>query len=943
MSKYTYIVGFTLALGVFYAFSKGFSTKKVDFNTQIKPLLNSKCITCHGGVKRQGGFSLLFRQDALAVNKSGQPAIIVGDPDGSEMIKRLTHSDLEERMPYRQDPLSKDEINTLREWIKEGAEWGNHWSFTELQAVEVPKPKKTFWGLFQAKTPDFVKNDVDYFILDKLNAAQMTPSVLADKNTLLRRVALDLTGLPAPESVRQQYLNDPSPKAYENLVDALLASPNYGEKWAAMWLDIARYADTKGYERDDSRSIWRYREWLINAFNADKRYNTFVTEQIAGDLLPNPTIDQYLATAFHRNTMTNDEGGTDNEEFRTAAVMDRIGTTWQGLMGTTFACVQCHSHPYDPFRHEDYYKFMAFFNNTRDEDTYADYPLLREFKKEDSLTHLELQGWLKTNVPQRADALNLFVKTLQPSINSLTSDKLVNSALNDEKWLALRQNGSARLQNINLQDKDQLIFTYSSKKTGGTLTFHLDSLRGLILKAVVLDTSKQGFMVSQFDFAKQSGVHDIYVEYKNPTLKKPDETGVKFDWFHFTQAFPSKNVAGSDKAAQQFWSLLNAKNVQTTPIFLENPADMYRKTHVFTRGNWLNKGEEVQPDVPHSLNPFPKDAPKNRLGLAMWLTDKKNPLTARTYVNRIWEQLFGQGLAETLEDLGTQGIAPTHRELLDYLAYNFINSMDWRSKNLIKTIVMSATYQQTSVVSADAQARDPLNKLYGRAPRVRLSAEQIRDQTLAVSGLLMDSLGGKSVFPYQPDGIWSSPWNDAYWKTSDGKQQYRRALYTYWKRSSPYPSMLTFDGVNREVCVSRRIRTNTPLQALVTLNDSTFMVAAVEMAKNASNLLGNASNLTQNSQNTEGASQRISRVYQTALGQPITTEKRLVLEKLYQMALQQFLTDKQKTPLKQVVLVKNGQKIVKMPSILKQQTPEVAALAIVANAILNLDEFVNKS
>jgi Protein of unknown function (DUF1553)/Protein of unknown function (DUF1549)/Planctomycete cytochrome C len=934
--QYKYAIGFIALLVVFYAFSNTFSAKKIDFNTQIKPLFNSKCITCHGGVKRQGGFSLLFREDALAVNKSGKPAIIPNDPDGSEMIKRLSHPDLEERMPYKQPPLSTNEINTLRQWIKEGAEWGNHWSFTELAAVDVPKPKGAFFGLLPSKQSDLAKNDVDYFILDKLNAANLTPSVSADKNTLLRRLSLDLTGLPASESLRQQYLNDNSPKAYENLVDSLLAAPSFGERWTAMWLDVARYADTKGYERDDSRSIWRYRDWLINAFNTDKPYNTFITEQIAGDLLQNPTIDQYLATAFHRNTMTNDEGGTDNEEFRTAAVMDRIGTTWQGLMGTTFACVQCHSHPYDPFRHEDYYKFMAFFNNTRDEDTYADYPIFREYKKQDSLTHLELQGWLKNHAPQRADELNTFVKTLQPSINSLTSDKLINSALNDEKWLALRQNGSARLQNVNLQDKDQLIFTYSSKKKGGTLTFHLDSLRGSVLKSVVLDTSKQGWMVSKFDFPKQAGVHDIYLEYVNSSMKKPNETGASFDWFHFTQAFPSKNGTNGDKAAQQFWSLINSKDATTTPIFIENPADMHRKTHVFQRGNWLNKGEEVQPDVPKSLNSFPKDAPRDRLGLAMWLTDKKNPLTARTYVNRIWEQLFGQGLAETLEDLGTQGIAPTHRELLDYLSYNFMNGMDWRTKTLLKTIVMSATYQQTSVVSAELQAKDPMNKLYARSPRVRLSAEQIRDQTLAVSGLLLDSLGGKSVFPYQPEGIWSSPWNGALWTKSAGKQQYRRALYTYWKRSSPYPSMLTFDGVNREVCVSRRIRTNTPLQALVTLNDSTYTVAAVEMAKNATNLSKNpkytegSSDVGFGMSDVGSVSKCISVVYQKALGQPISVEKRVILEKLYQTALQQLS-------------VKNKQGLSKTPSLLLEQKPEIAALAIVANAILNLDEFVNKS
>jgi hypothetical protein len=918
LSKY-FLVGIVV-VAVLLAFSYSFKGDKIDFNTQVKPLLNQKCIVCHGGVKRLGDFSLLFRQDALANNKSGKPAIIPGDPDGSEMMKHITSNDPEERMPYKQAPLSKNEINLLSQWIKEGAEWGDHWAFSEVKDVALPKIKGSFWGLFK---PDWVKNGIDYFILDKIKAADMTPSVEADKPTLLRRVALDLTGLPASESLRQQFLNDNSPKAYDNLVDSLLASPSYGERWTAMWMDIARYADTKGYERDDSRSIWRYRDWLIQAFNEDKPYNTFISEQIAGDLMPNPTDAQYIATAFHRNTMTNDEGGTENEEFRTAAVMDRVATTWQGIMGTTFACVQCHSHPYDPFRHEDYYKFMAFFNNTRDEDTQADYPILREYRKQDSLTYLELNGWLKKNVPQRAAAINTFVKTLQPSYNSLTADKLINSALADEKYLSLRKDGSARLKQVNLTGKDQLIFTYSSKQKGGTLTIYLDSLRGQVLKIIPIDTSQKGWAIAKTDLLNTEGVHDLYLFYSNPNIKKPTDGGMQFDWLSFTNAFPSKDLPDGQKAEKQFWDLLNAKDMDKTPIFMENPNDMRRKTFVFERGNWLSHGAEVQPDVPKSLNAFPTDAPRDRRGLAMWLTDKKNPLTARTYVNRLWEQLFGVGLAETLEDLGTQGIAPTHLELLDYLAYQFMNDKNWSTKAMLKTMVLSATYRQSSTFSESLHSKDVQNKLYARAPRVRLSAEQIRDQALAVSGLLLDSLYGKSVFPFQPEGIWSSPWNGAMWTQSAGKQQYRRALYTYWKRSSPFPSMLTFDGVNREVCVSRRIRTNTPLQALVTLNDSTYLVAAVALAKKSAPNVGEVSNLPD-------VKTRIANCYAAAMGQPLSKDKQQALEKLYQTALQQFLN-------------KNNKEKAKIPSVLTDQTPEMAALSVVANAILNLDEFVNKS
>lgn len=913
-SKYA-IVYLSLLLGLTYVLWTSFGTQKVDFNSQIKPLFNKKCIVCHGGVKRQAGFSLLFRQDALANNESGKPAIIPGDPDGSEMIKRLTSTDPEERMPYKEHPLSKDEIHLLRQWIKQGAEWGDHWAYTPIVEVEIPKPKGKLWGLLPAKQSNWVNNDIDYYILDKLNQEKLTPSPEADKRTLLRRVSLDLTGLPPSESLKNQFLNDNSANAYEKLVDSLLANPHFGERWAAMWLDLARYADTKGYERDDSRNIWRYRDWLITAFNHDMPYNDFLTEQIAGDLLPNATDNQLIATAFHRNTMTNDEGGTDNEEFRVAAVIDRVNTTWETLMGTTFSCVQCHSHPYDPFRHEEYYKFMAFFNNTRDEDTYAEYPLLREYHGKDSLQFLSLQNWLKINLPKQEKDITHFLKTLQPSINSLTATNFINSALNDEKWLVLRKNGSAKFTNIDFNNKNKIIFPYNSWTAGGILTITIDSVQGKIVQQIKLNNDS-GRQFADIEIPAITGVHDVYLHYANPQMELFTQTGIQFDWFYLTQKWKT-TAKDAPIAYQQFWELIKSGNVEATPIMQENPADMHRSSYVFERGNWLVHGEEVQPDVPKSLNPLPDGAPRNRLGLASWLTDQRNPLTARTYVNRIWEQLFGQGLVETLEDMGTQGIPPTHRELLDYLAYHFITKDKWSSKTLIKKIVLSATYRQSSAITVDLQARDPFNKFYARAPRVRLSAEQVRDQALSVSGLLSLKMYGKSVFPYQPEGIWNSPWNGGTWKQDTTEDAYRRALYTYWKRSSPYPSMVTFDGVNREVCVSRRIRTNTPLQALVTLNDSTYLVAAVALAKKMVN--------------KKTLKDQIAFGFETAIGQPITIEKRKILEQLYQTALNDF--SKKLT----------SNKVNKSASALIEQPPAIAALAVVANAILNLDEFVNKS
>ncbi len=924
--RYKYLIGFIGGLILLAGLSFKQSGEQVDFNTQVKPLINKKCIICHGGVKRKAGFSLLFRQDALSTTESGKPAIIPGDPDNSEFIKRLSYKDVEERMPYHATPLTKDEINLLSRWVKQGAKWGDHWAYRTLEPIPVPKPAGKFFGLISAPKNNFIKNDIDYFILDKLEKEKLTPSLETDKATLLRRVSLDLTGLPAQENLKNQFLSDNSPKAYENLVDNLLSSPQYGERWTAMWLDLARYADTKGYERDDSRNIWRYRDWLIESFNTDKPYNEFLTEQLAGDLMPNATTKQLLATAFHRNTMTNDEGGTENEEFRTAAVMDRVNTTWETLMGTTFACVQCHSHPYDPFRHEDYYKFLAFFNNTRDEDTQADYPLLREYQKQDSIKYLELHDWVKTNMANRLTSVSDFLTTLHPSINSLTADNFQNSELSDTKWLVLRKNGSARLKKINLTNKNQLIFPYSNRVVGGTLRISLDSVNGFVLKNMPVDTSSSKQLFADLDLPTVSGVHNVYLSYTNPKMQKMTDNGIQFDWFHFTQKWVT-NAPDVAQATQKFWDLLKSKDVQTTPVMLENPSDMRRTTNVFERGNWLVKGQEVQPDVPKSLNAFPTDAPRNRLGMAMWLTDKKNPLTARAYVNRIWEQLFGQGLAETLEDLGTQGIAPTHRELLDYLAYEFVNADEWRTKKLLKKLVMSGTYRQSSKMTAELQNRDPFNKLYARAPRVRLSAEQIRDQALSVSGLLSLKMYGKSVFPYQPKGIWNSPWNGASWKEDTSGNQYRRGIYTYWKRTSPYPSMITFDGVNRELCMSRRIRTNTPLQALVTLNDSTYMVAALALAKKMS-------------LNESDLDKQISKGYELALCQNISNEKRLVLKKLYDKALVSLQPSAISHQQSAISYQPSGKK--DQLSILSKQKPELAALAVVANAILNTDEFVNK-
>lgn len=870
-------------------------SQKIDFNTQVKPIINKKCIACHGGVKRESDFSLLFRQDAMAKAESGKVAIIPGDASGSELVHRITSNDPEVRMPYKKDPLTKDEIQTLKQWIEEGAEWGDHWAYQSVKQQQLPE------------STDWTRNDVDRFILQKLDEVELAPSNEANKKILLRRVSLDLIGLPAGEKLSQEFLSSQDPDAYETLVDSLLASKRFGERWTSVWLDLARYSDTKGYERDYIRSIWRYRDWVIDAFNRDMPYDSFLIEQLAGDLLPNPTDKQYLATAFHRNTMTNDEGGTDNEEFRTAAVIDRVNTTWESMMGTTFACVQCHSHPYDPFRHEEYYEFMAFFNNSRDEDTYDDYPVLRHMDDASEKKLAAIGDWVTKEVSrEKADEIYTFVKTWQPAINSIQSDQFVNAALTDTKWLIFRNHAKARMKNVTLTGRDKLIYRFAGFVKGGTWTVRIDNEKGKIIANVNVPFSGEKWIINEVPTAKVDGVHDLFFSYENPNLKKAEDSGMIFDWFYFTDSsIPWDKQASTYK--RDFWELLT-KDFPSTPVMMENPEELHRTTQVFERGNWLVKGDTVEPGVPASLFNLPAGAPKNRLGLSMWITSKENPLVSRTIVNRVWEQIFGMGLVETLEDFGTQGIPPTHPELLDHLSWQLMNDYNWSLKKLMKEIVMSATYRQDSKVSEEHLAKDQFNRYYARAPRVRLSAEQVRDQALTVSGLLSTKMYGEGSMPYQPEGIWLSPYNGQKWKKSKNGDQYRRAVYTYWKRTAPYPSMMTFDGSARELCMARRIRTNTPLQALVTLNDSVYVEAAANLAKR----------MIESAPETKD---QVKNGFTLAIGHGPSDAELNVLVKLYEK-------------------VSGGGVIKKV-----KQAPDTEneSMTIVASAILNLDEFITKN
>lgn len=719
----------------------GCGPAKVDFNTEIRPILNDRCVTCHGGVKTNADLNLQFRELALLGGESGNPAIVPGDADGSELIRRITHANVSDRMPKDEAPLTELQIQKLRDWIDQGAEWGTHWAY--VTPVKSSPPVENPW----------IRSPIDSFVLEVLQENGLEPAPEANCNVLARRLSLDLTGLPATFEQATKLCETGN---YEALVDELLASPRFGERWAALWLDLARYADSKGYEADRERSIWRYRDWLIDAFNKDLPFDQFTIEQLAGDLLPNPTTEQLIATAFNRNTMTNEEGGTDDEEHRFASIVDRVNTTWEVFQGVTMRCVQCHGHPYDPFVQDDFYGSFAVFNNTADWDQAHEEPVLREFEAAHQAKGRELLGQL--------DAITAAIR------DSITSP---NMSKVWERWES------------KLEDPQEV--------------------------GKLLNTSKNEIR---------------RIAAKSKADRTPYE--IAFIQNRFGDAEPT--LVGLREERGKIMGEIGKLKPTITPVMKELPTSERRVTRRRDRGSFLSPAEVVEPAVPKALPPLPVGEPANRLSFAKWLVSVENPLTARVTVNRFWEQLFGLGIVESSDDFGTIGIAPTHPELLDWLAVHFQRDLAWSQKGILKEIVLSATYRQASVVTPLKLEKDARNQMVSHGPRFRLSAEQLRDQALAVSGLLSDKLHGPSVMPSQPAGVWKNPYNGQQWVQAEGEDRYRRAIYTYWRRTNPYPAMAMFDAPSREFCISRRIRTNTPLQALVTLNDPAFWEAAEGLA-----------------------------------------------------------------------------------------------------------------
>jgi hypothetical protein len=844
---------------------------EIDFNRDIRPILTSHCTACHGGVKEAGGISFVFREKALAAGESGNRTLIPGDPDASELIKRVTSTDPDVIMPQPEHGprLPASEIAKLRQWIKEGAKWQEHWAFVKPIATPPPPVHQANW----------LKNPIDHFVLARLEAEKLQPKPEAEPALLLRRLSIDLIGLPPTlaelDAFEAAWKTHPD-SAWQREIDRLLASPHYGERWASNWLDLARYADTEGLGHDQPRTAWPFRDWVVRAFNADIPFDQFTIKQLAGDLLPTPTLDDLIATNFHRQSQNNGEGGADDEEFRVAAVMDRVATTWEAWQGVTMGCVQCHSHPYEPILHNEYYTSYAFFNNARDYDLSQHFPLIPVPK--DPALAKDFTAWWnerKSLLEKNHDH--------QHTLRTATAWQAAAAMQAESKQVALE---------VTPGDGNPEFHTTGTASTGSIFDLRITPPAGLtevtalrvevmpedpttaihtpewgaVLSSIQLHVTPAGAPESPVAIARV--LADEPDPFYNPQLSLDQKNPAGWGPFPkidrprscvliFAQPIPvgslrltlahkfnaALSIPMVSKRGRVFltnntrWTALAndpttaaslarvaeidaafAKDRATElPIIDAQAPHLQRPTHVFVRGNWLQKEPTVQqPGIPALFGKLPAGTTADRLAFANWLVSADNPLTARVAVNRLWEQLFGRGLVETLEDFGSSGDEPSHPELLDHLALRYRDAHRWSQKAMLREIVTSATYRQ----SAASQPADPQNRLLARGPRVRLSAEAVRDHGLVASGLLAPALQGPPVFPPMPPGGWTPFESAERWDTpAPGKpDRYRRSLYTYIKHTNPYPAFATFDAPTRELCTTRRILSNTPLQALDTLN-----------------------------------------------------------------------------------------------------------------------------
>jgi len=1021
----------------------------IQFNRDIRAILSDTCFQCHGPDKnkRKAGFRLDTEEGAFAALKSGGKAIVPADPKASELVRRIFAVNDKERMPPPQSgrQLTADQKDKIRRWIEQGARWQQHWAFIAPVRHPLPAVKNRQWP----------RNGIDSFVLERLEKEGLAPSPEAERTTLIRRVTLDLTGLPPTPAEVDRALADTSEHWYERLVDRLLANPHYGERMAARWLDAARYADTNGYQSDGERYMWRWRDWVIDAFNRNMPFDQFTIEQLAGDLLPSPTLEQRIATGFNRNHRGNAEGGIIPEEYAVEYVVDRVETTAAVWLGLTMGCVRCHDHKYDPLQQKEFYQLFAYFNNVPEHGRaikYGNSPPYIQAPTPEMLLQLELLDGkiaaaekklrhLTSQFDQAQAAWEKSPEATRPIAWSYGRQLQAQFALESDTADLTKRAPPARFEGgepafdssptgrgAALDGKRYLnagsvgAFGFDDKFALAARVFPLDTKSGTILSRMADTARASGYSVRFHDGKLQA---NFAVRWLDDAVRVETERALPAEhWYHILVTYdgsrkasgiriyvdgrPEKTIVLIDELNQSFktkepfrigagggteerfrgtiadvriygdslsaaeaalvasadpvsaiaalppakrtavqaqklrayfleqqapervrtaWQQVDALRRQrdrlvesypTTMVMEEMPTP--RTTRILMRGQYDKPGAPVSPGVPAVLPALPADGKNDRLKLARWLVDPANPLTARVTINRFWQMYFGTGIVKTVEDFGAQGEWPSHPELLDWLATEFVRS-SWDVKALQKLIVTSATYRQSSRVTKELLQKDPDNRLLARGPRFRLPAETIRDQALAASGLLIDKIGGPSVKTYQPAGLWREL-GDYDFVQDHGVNLYRRSMYTFWKRTVAPPNMMTFDASGRETCTVRETRTNTPLQALILMNDVTFVEAARVLAQRV---------LLDSGPSVEA---RLTLAFRLATGrQPKPAELR-ILASGYQRHLEDFRADPQAAE----KLVKVGE----APRHAKLDVSELAAYTAVANLILNLDETITK-
>lgn len=1055
-----WITGVIVGMG--WPFTSAKAAELVDFRRDIRPILSNHCWSCHGPdeATRKAGLRLDLRASAIGKAESGEPAVVPGRPEASELITRINSSDAEEVMPppAAKKPLTPRQKELLRLWVAQGADYAQHWAFIPPQRPDLPAVKKADWP----------QNPIDHFVLKRLEDEGLQPSPEADRATWLRRVTLDLTGLPPSPEDLDSFLQDGTPEgsqaAREKVVDRLLKSPRHAERMAMHWLDAARYADTNGYNNDETRSMWPWRDWVIDAFARGMPFDQFLTEQLAGDLLPNRTLAQRVATGFNRNHVLTTEGGVIEEEYQAEYVADRVHTTATVFLGLSMQCARCHDHKYDPLSQLDYYRFAAFFNNVPDKVVgYSQgrmaAPLLKVPSPQQEADQARLErrrGELEVSLKQRvanADAdLAAWELTLTPEkianagpvglvahfpLDEAEGEQVVDAVDSSRRGTirgkisrgpgksgsSLDFDGSTFIEagETGAFDSEQKFSSAAWIKPAsaepGTVLSKIDDANAFRGYDVILEGGKlashfvhhwpdSGFKVITKEALSLNEWHHVVVTYNGSrkaagvkifvdgvsrpldittdntlsgTLKtdKPLHIGrrhasapfkgriddIQLYSVELTANEAAQLAAGQtpgrlkeilataraerseadqallrqyyldrvDAESQRLRAELSDLPRQLSELDKLIPVTMVmeeqeprRPTFLLRRGQYDQRGDEVSANVPAAVLPgLPQDAAPNRLGLARWLTSPGHPLTARVAVNRWWEMLFGTGLVETTEDFGVQGALPSHPELLDWLATELIRS-NWDQRALLKQMVLSATYRQSSRVTPDLLERDPRNRLLTRGPRSRLPAETVRDNALAVSGLLRERIGGPSVKPYQPEGLWedvSVERRDKYVPDA-GDGLYRRSMYTFWKRTCPPPGMATFDAPDRETCVIRRTRTNTPLQALVLLNDPTYVEAARRLAERSMS-------------HAKPDEERLAFAMKLVLCRPPRAGERDLFLNMQRRALDHFRRNAAAAD----KLIGIGQS----PRDATTDPAELAAWTTIMSMLLNLDEAISKS